>query len=140
MYSLHELSYSSCNNWSSCYKCYKNYYSEKAYRISIKTLATESLITRVTDYNLTKLIKKDSTKEFAVGTIYPRKSSSFNILRRLVPFNQAFRQVIECLILGFHELIRMSHRIACPMVFILLSGRGSQGEMLNKCNLNITLI
>ena len=106
----------------------------------MKILATELLITRVADYNPTKLIKKDCTKELVVRTVYPRKSSSFNILRCLGPFDQVFRQVIECLILGFHELIRMSHRIACPMVFILLSGRGSQGEMLNKCNLNITLI
>ena len=75
-----------------------------------------------------------------MGTIYPRKSSSFNILRRLVPFNQVFKQVIECLILEFHELIRMRHRNACQMVFILLSGRGSQGEILNKYNLNITLM
>ena len=57
----------------------------------MKILATESLITRVADYNPTKLIKKDSIKELVVGAIYPRKSSSFNILRRLGPFNQVFR-------------------------------------------------
>ena len=106
----------------------------------MKILATESLITRVADYNPTKLIKKDSIKKLVVGTIYPRKSSSFNILRRLGPFNQVFRRVIECLILGFHELIGMRHRTACLMVFVLLSGRGSQGEMLNKHKLNIILI
>ena len=106
----------------------------------MKILAMEMLITRVADYNPTKLIKKDSTKELIVGTIYPRKSSSFNILRLLGPFNQVFGQVIECFILGFHELIRMRHRIACSMVFVLLSGQGSQGEMLNKYNLNKTLI
>ena len=106
----------------------------------MKILAMEMLITRVADCNPTKLIKKDSTKELIVRTIYPRKSSSFNILRRLGPFNQVSGQVIECFILGFHELIRMRHRIACPMVFVLLSGKGSQEEMLDKYNLNKTLI
>ena len=44
-------------------------------------LATESLIIRVVEYNLTKLIKRDSTKRIIVGTVqfYPGKSSIFGI-------------------------------------------------------------
>ena len=56
-------------NYLSCYKYFKNHYSEKVYRISMKILATESLITRVAYYNPTKLIKRDSTKGLNVGTI-----------------------------------------------------------------------
>ena len=39
----------------------------------------------------------------------PEKSLFFSILRRLGPFNQAFVQVMvmEWLILGFQEIIRM---------------------------------
>ena len=69
MYSLHKLSYSFRNNRSSCYKCIKNHYSEKVYRISIKILATESLIIQVADYDPTKLIKRDSTKRIIVGIL-----------------------------------------------------------------------
>ena len=48
-------------------------------------LATESLIIRV-DCNLTKLIKRDSTKGIIVGTVqfYPGKSSVFGIFDALV--------------------------------------------------------
>ena len=35
----------------------------------MKILATESLITGAADYNPTKLIKRESTKELIVGTI-----------------------------------------------------------------------
>ena len=75
----------------------------------MKILGTESLIIRVADYNPTKLIKRDSTKRIIVRTVqfYPGKSSIFSILRRLGPFNQVFGQVMEWLILGFQEIIRM---------------------------------
>ena len=67
--SLHELTHPFCNNRTSCYKCYKNHYAENVHRVSTKILATESLITRVTKYNPTKLIKRDSIKRPSVGTI-----------------------------------------------------------------------
>ena len=77
----------------------------------MRILATESLIFPVADYNPTKLIKRDSTKGITVGTVpfYPAKMSFFSRyhLRRFDPFNQVFRQVMEWLILGFHEIIRM---------------------------------
>ena len=43
----------------------------------MKTLATESLFTRAADYNPTKLIKRDSTKEFIVGAILSWEKFNF---------------------------------------------------------------
>ena len=43
----------------------------------MKILAVESLITRVEDYNPTKLIKTDSTKELIVGTILSLEKFNF---------------------------------------------------------------
>ena len=75
----------------------------------MRILAMESLIFPVADYNPTKLIKRDSTKGISVRTVpfYPAKISFFSNLRRLDPFNQDFGQVVEWLILEFHEIIRM---------------------------------
>ena len=43
----------------------------------MKTLATESLFTRAADYNPTKLIKRDSTKELIVETILSWEKFNF---------------------------------------------------------------
>ena len=43
----------------------------------------------------------------------------FSVFNRLDHFAQVFRQVKECLILQLHEMIRVLHEVACPIVFIL---------------------
>ena len=65
---------------------------------------------------LTSKINKLSWQQF-----YPGKSSTFNILRRLV-----FEQVKGLLILEFHEMIKVPHVVVCPIVFLLLCGRSWQ--------------
>ena len=77
LYSLHKLSHPFRNNRSSCYKCFKNHYSEKVYRISRKILAMESLITRVAEYNPANLMKRDSTKGLIVRTILSWEKFNF---------------------------------------------------------------
>ena len=98
----------------------------------MKILATESLIIWVADNNPNNINKKGVYQGTYCGnnSFYPGKSSIFSILKHLDPFNQVFRKIMEWLILGFFKIIRMWHVIACPMVFILLSGRGTRGEVL----------
>ena len=43
----------------------------------------------------------------------------FSVFNHLDHFAQVFRQVKECLILQLHEMIRVLHEVACPIVFIL---------------------
>ena len=54
-----------------------------------------------------------------MGTVqfYPGKRSIVSILRRLGPFNQVFGKVMEWLILGFHEIIRMFYERSAGEVF-----------------------
>ena len=74
---------------------------------------------------------------FFLWTRLPRRSvqsyekRSFSILSHLYPFPQDFRQVKECLILKLHEMIRLPHEVACPVVFLFvlwsrLAGRSAQ--------------
>ena len=55
----------------------------------------------------------------------------FSILSHLYPFPQDFRQVKECLILRLHEMIRVPHEVAFPVIFLFvlwsrLAGRSAQ--------------
>ena len=49
------------------------------------------------------------------------------VFSRLDPIPQVFRQVKECLILKFHEMIRVLQKVACPVVFISFYDQGCQG-------------
>ena len=58
------------------------------------------------------------------------KLSFFIVFSRLCPFPQAFKQVKGWFILELHETIRVSHAVACPIVFILFFDRDEQGGVL----------
>ena len=45
--------------------------------------------------------------------------SFFSVASPLGPFPKVFRQVREWLILESHKMIRVSHEVACPIIFIL---------------------
>ena len=51
---------------------------------------------------------------------------SFSIFRHLGPFSQVFARVKEWNILKQHEIIRVSHLVACPMFFNLLCHHSRQ--------------
>ena len=51
----------------------------------------------------------------------------FSIFGCFGPFPQVFGQVKEQLLLELHEMIRVSHAVACPMGFNLFCDRGQQG-------------
>ena len=51
----------------------------------------------------------------------------FTVFSRFGLFPQVFRQVKEWPKLKSHEMIRVSHAVACPIVFILFSVRDCQG-------------
>ena len=53
----------------------------------------------------------------------------FSIFSRLVPFPQVFGQVKEWLMLDLHEMIRLLHVVACPVVSILVSDRDGQARV-----------
>ena len=59
------------------------------------------------------------------------EGSNLSIFRDLRLFLQFFGQVKEWVIFKLHEMIRMSHAVACPMAFILFCDRGRQEEVLN---------
>ena len=48
----------------------------------------------------------------------------------LSPFPHSFGQVKEWVILKLHEMIRVSHVVACPIVFVLLYNRVGHGGVL----------
>lgn len=47
------------------------------------------------------------------------KCQILSVLSSLGPFHQSFGQVMEWLILKLHEIKRIWHAIACPMIFVL---------------------
>ena len=47
------------------------------------------------------------------------KKFYFSVIRRLDPFPHVFRQLKECLTLQLHEMIRVLHEVACPIVCVL---------------------
>ena len=54
----------------------------------------------------------------------------FHIFSRFGHFPQVFEQVNEWLILELHEMIKVSHLAASPVVFILFYDRDWQGGVL----------
>ena len=52
-----------------------------------------------------------------------RKKFYFSVIRRLDPFPRVFRQLKECLTLQLHEMIRVLHEVACPIVCVLCCDR-----------------
>ena len=52
------------------------------------------------------------------------------IFSRFEFFPQVFRQVKECLMLQTHEMIKVLHVVACPIVLILFYDRYWQGGVL----------
>ena len=55
----------------------------------------------------------------------------FNLyFQPLMPYFLSFRQVRTCLILELHEITRMLHIVAFPMVFIQLCDVGQHGRLL----------
>ena len=59
------------------------------------------------------------------------EGSNLSVFRDLRLFLQFFGQVKEWVIFNLHEMITMSHVVACPMVFILFCDRGRQEKVLN---------
>ena len=55
----------------------------------------------------------------------------FNVFTSFDPFPQIFKQVNEWSILKLHEMIRVLHLVASPIVFILFDSRDWQGECSN---------
>ena len=53
----------------------------------------------------------------------------FSLFGRLGPFPQVFGQVKEYLMIELHKIIRFSHVVACPIVFILFYERSRQGRV-----------
>ena len=51
----------------------------------------------------------------------------FSLFGRLGPFPQVFGQVKEYLMIELHKIIRFSHVVASPIVFILFNERSRQG-------------
>ena len=47
------------------------------------------------------------------------KKIFYSVFSRLDPFPQVFRRVKECLVLQLHEIVRVVHEVAYPIVFIL---------------------
>ena len=54
----------------------------------------------------------------------------FHIFSRFGHFPQVFEQVNEWLILELHEMIKVPHLVASPIVFILFYDRDWQGGVL----------
>ena len=55
------------------------------------------------------------------------KWSFSGIFSRLIPFPQVFGQVKEWIMIELHQIIRLPHIVAFPIVFILFYKRDSQG-------------
>ena len=60
-----------------------------------------------------------------------RRRINSNFYSRLGLFPRAFGKVKESLILKLHEMIRISHVVACPIVFISFCDRDRQWECWN---------
>ena len=58
----------------------------------------------------------------------------------LVPFPQIFGQVKEWLMIELHKIIRMSHVVACPIVFALIYERGCQGRVFKVIKNDLFLV
>ena len=71
---------------------------------------------------LTKVVREECSKLW--------KKIFYSVFSRLDPFPQVFRQVKKCLVLQLHEIVRVVHEVACPIVFILIYDRYWQGEVL----------
>ena len=54
---------------------------------------------------------------------------SFSAFSRLGTFPQVFGQVKELLTLELHKIIRVLHKVACSIVFILFYEQSWQGEV-----------
>ena len=54
----------------------------------------------------------------------------YSAFSRLGPFPQVFRQFKECLVLQLHEIVRVVHKVVCPIVFSLIDDRYWQGVVL----------
>ena len=58
------------------------------------------------------------------------KNNFFRVFSRLGLFPQVFLQLKEWFILELHEMIRVPHLVACPIIFILFDNQDWQEGVL----------
>ena len=60
------------------------------------------------------------------------KFTIFKYVSGLNHFTKVLGEIKKCLIFEFHEMITVSHLVACPIVFALLCDLRWQGGVLNS--------
>ena len=72
-------------------------------------------------------------KQLMIKTVTVIDDNNVNVIYKSNKslFAQGFKQVKEWLMLELHEMIKVLHVVACPIVFILFYKRGWQGGVFN---------
>ena len=81
--------------------------------------------------------------ELALESRLARKSAQTyqkGIFSRFGTFPEVFEQVKELLMLKLHKIIRVSHAVACPIVFILFLKQSWQREVFKTVKINHFLV